>query len=68
MLMISLHGLEIANAGFEPPAGARNRTDNQPLYCAIFIWESLTVHGNELRLFMGQGISPTLTIYVAHLT
>ena len=26
------------------------------------------IHGNELRLFMGQDIPPTLIIYVAHLT
>ena len=26
------------------------------------------MHGSELRLFLGQGISTTLTIYVAHLT
>ena len=24
----------------------------------IFVWEVLTVDGNELRLFMGQGIPP----------
>ncbi len=30
--------------------------------------EVLTVHGNELRLFWGQGILPTRTINVAHLT
>ena len=26
------------------------------------------MYGNELALFMDQGIPPTLTIYVAHLT
>ena len=28
----------------------------------------ITVHGNELPLFKGQGISPTLTIYFTRLT
>ena len=35
---------------------------NQPFECTLFVWEVLT--GNELRLFMGQGIFPTITIYV----
>ncbi len=30
--------------------------------------EVLTVHGIKLRLFLGQGIPPTHTINVAHLT
>ncbi len=30
--------------------------------------EVLTVHGNELRLFLGQGSPPTLTIDVTRLT
>ncbi len=39
-----------------------------PFDCTTFVWEILTVHGNKLRLFMGQDIPITLTIYVAHLT
>ena len=36
--------------------------------CTTFVWEVLTMHGNELQQFMGQGIPLSFTIYVAHLT
>ena len=31
-----------------------------PIDCTTFVWEVLTVYDNELRLYMGQGITPTL--------
>ena len=41
-------------------------SDNNLLIARPFL-EVITVQGNEIRLFLGQCISPTLTIYVAHL-
>ena len=38
-------------------------TYNQRIDCTTFVYEFLNVQGNELRLFMGQYIPPTLTIY-----
>ncbi len=35
--------------------------DNQLVDCTPFVWLS-TVHGNELHMFLGQGIPPILTI------
>ena len=34
--------------------------------CTTFVWEVLNVHDNELRLFMGPGIPPTLTFFMSH--
>ena len=42
-------------------------TRNITLWLQEFWMEDLTVHSNELRLFLGQGIHSTLTINVAHL-
>ena len=44
-----------------------NPADNQLFDCTTFVTEDLNVHGNELHLFMGHGIPPTLTNNVAHL-
>ena len=41
--------------------------DNQPFDCTTFVWEVLTVYGNKLILFNGQGIPLKITIYVVHL-
>ena len=40
----------------------------RPFDYTTFVQEVLTVHGNELWLFMDQGIPPTIFINVAHLT
>ena len=50
------------------PLISKHPSDSQVFDCTTFVWEVLSVHGNELRLFIGQGIPPTLTIVVAHLT
>ena len=39
-------------------------TDNQTFDCTTFVWEVLTIHGNKFRIFMGQGIPPTLIVHV----
>ncbi len=39
-----------------------------PNYCRQETLEFITVYGNELRLFWGQGIFLTHTVNIAHLT
>ncbi len=43
-------------------------TDDQLFHCTTELHlEVQTLHGNEFHLFLGQGISSTLTSLVAHL-
>ena len=39
-------------------------THHQPFDYTTFVWEALTVHGNELCLFMDQDIPHTLIVAV----
>ena len=54
---------------FLAPCKASIRSsDNQPLDSTTFVREVQAKNDRELRLYLGQGISPTLIIYGTHLT
>ena len=50
------------------PFLSKQPLDNQLYDYTNFVWEVLTLHGNELRLFLDPGIPPSLTIHVGHLS